>query len=296
MAETKLKKVNARLYHEPYKDDRPFKWAKRLKFLPCDLTDIQVVLGLVIGRPETYSHLGLDEDSENDVNNDVNAEQGGTTTSGEEEAEEKYGEDFGWTIRATGCLEDRIGLIREDGIITARTENFDRVDIILRPISESDKEKACGTLFYSDAQSERRAGPYLYLDLLVPEPRLKQLCDEFVTGRLFELKLGAYVDVFQSEVDHSLWQPPMRQHFYIEEDEVYNRAYLSFLHASRSITTVAPGTVGDHPDEPRKLLETEDFSEQKVSGFKNAWNQFSNIVVIAAVIYLVWKLLDRYWH
>ena len=118
MAETKLKKVNERLYHEPYKDDRPFKWAKRRKFLYCNLTDIRVALGLDIDRPET-SFSDLEEDTEKDVNDDENAERGNMTTSGEEEAEEKYTEDFGWTIRATGRLDDRIGLIREDGIVTA---------------------------------------------------------------------------------------------------------------------------------------------------------------------------------
>jgi len=288
MAETKLIKVNERLYHEPYKDDKPFKWGKRLRFLSCDLTDIQVVLGLEFGRPETYSHPGLDEDSENDASNDFNAEQGGTTTLGEEKAEEKYAENFGWTISATGYLDDTIGLIREDGIVTARTENFDRLDVILRGISESDKENSGGTLFYSDAKWEKRAGPYLCLELFVPDPRLKQICEELISGRFSELKLGVYAEVFQSEVDASLWEPPMRLDFYIEEGVLFNRAYLSFLHASRRITTVAPGAVED-PDDTREVVETQDYSEQKVSGFKNAWTQISNVIVTVAVVYLIWK-------
>ena len=86
----------------------------------------------------------------------------------------------------------------------------------------------------------------------------------------------------------------MRQHFYIEEDKLSNRAYLSFLNASRSIAGGALGA-GQVPDNPRELFETEGLSEQK-GGFKKTWNQLSNIVVIAAVIYFMWKLLDRYWH
>lgn len=297
MAETKLEKVNKRLYHEPYKDGKPFKWEKRLCWLPLTLTEIRVDLRLEIERPETSFSL-LQKDMERDIGDGEKAEHKNATESGEKE-EEKYSEDFGWRITATGHLDDRIGVIRKDGTVTSHTEHFDRVDVILRPVSDTDKVKTYGSFFYSDAKWEMRTAPYLCLELLVPETRLEKLCNEFVSGRFSALQVGVHVDVFQSEVDRGLWQPPMRQQFYIEEDVIFNRAYLSRLAASQSIVGRTSGAALA-PDNPRELFETEGFSEQKVNfigkwlldvadGFKNILRELRNTIVVLAIIYLAWK-------
>jgi len=299
MDETKLEKVNKRLYHEPYKDGEPIKWAKRLRNLFLTLTEIRVDLSLDIERPETsFSQLLKDE---REIEDDEKAQQEDTTTSGEEEAEEKYSERFGWRIVATGHLDDRIGIIREDGTVTGRTEHFNSADVILRPVSDSDKEKVYGTFFYSDAEYEKRAEPYLCLDLYVPETRLEKLCNEIVSSRLSALQVGADVDVFQSDAESFGWQPPLPQRFYIEEDQLYNRAYLSWLAASRSVTSGALGAAGV-PDNPRELFEREGFSEQKVNyfgkrlldiedRFKTTLKGLNTVIVVLASIYLAWKFL-----
>jgi len=300
MAETKLEKVNKRLYREPYKDGKPFQWAKRLHSLFLTLTDIRVDLTLDIERPETSFSLSP-KDLESGIEDDDKAEQVETTTSGEEEAEEKYSERFGWRIVATGHLDDRIGIIRKDGTVTGHTEHFDNADVILRPVSDSDKENVYGSLLYSDAEYEKRAGPYLCLELYVPETRLEKLCNEIVSGRLSALQVGVHVDVFQSEVDSFGWEPPMGQRFYIEEDQLFNRAYLSWLAASRSVTGGASGAA-EVPDNPGELFEREGFSEQKVNfigkrlldiedHFKNTLKELRNAIVVLAIIYVLWKLL-----
>lgn len=300
MAETKLEKVNKRLYHEPYEDGEPFKWEKRLSPLFLTLTDIRVDLCLDIERPET-SFSQLWKDTQKESEDDEKAGQESTTTLGEEKDEEKYSEDFAWRIIGTGRLDDTIGLIRKDGTLTDHSDHFDRAEVILKRVSDTDKEKVYGTLFYSDAKWEKRRDPYLCLQLFVPETRLEKLCHEIVSGRLSALQVGVDVDMFQSEVDRALSEPPMPKTFYIEEDEIFNGAYLSWLAASRSIASGASGAARV-PDNPKGLFEAEGFSEQKFNfigkrlldiedHFKKTVKALRNAIVVLAIIYVVWKLL-----
>ncbi len=300
MDERKLEKVSKRLYHQPYKDGEPIKWEKRLENLFLTLTDIRVDLTLDIERPESSFSL-LPKDVEKGIEDDEKAEQETTTTSGEEEAEGEYSERFGWRIVATGHLDDTIGIIKKDGTVTGRTEHLDSADVTLRPVSDSAKEKVYGSLWYNDAEYEKRAEPYLCLGLYVPETRLEKLCNEIVPGRLSALQVSVDVDVFQSESESFGWQPPLPQRFYIEEDQIYNRAYLSWLAASRSVTTGASGAA-QVPDNPRELFEKEGFSEQKVNfigkrllhiedRFKTTLKELRNVILVLASIFFAWKFL-----
>lgn len=198
MAETKLEKVNERLYHQPQKDGEPYKWAKKIHPIFLKLSDIHVELCLKIERPETslLSRFGM----EMETRDDEKAEQENMTTSGEEERE-KYSEHFGWRIRATGLLDDgdKIGVIWKDGTVTGREEHFDSAKVFLKPVSDTDKEKLHGFLFYTDAEYEKRTDPYLCLELFVPETRLEKLCNEIVSSRLSAMQVGVEADLFQSE-------------------------------------------------------------------------------------------------
>ncbi len=300
MNETKLEKVSERLYHKPYKDGEPIKWAKDRCHLFLTITNIRVDLTLEIERPDPSFSLLLKELAKG-IEDDEKAEQEDTTTSGEEEAEGEYSERFGWRIVATGHLDDRIGIIRKDGTVTGRTEHFRSVDVTLRPVSDAYKEKVNGSLWYNDAEYEKRAEPYLCLDLYVPETRLEKLCNEIVSGRLSALQVGVYVDAFQSEAESFGWEPPMPQQLYIEEDQIYNKAYLSWLAASRSVTSGASGA-GEVPDNPRELFEKEGFSEQKVNvigkrllhiedRFKTTLKGLRNVILVLASIFIAWKFL-----
>ena len=293
MIEIKLKKINERLYKEG-----SLKWPKRLRNLFLTLTNIQVDLHLGIYRPKN-SLAELQKDLENEREDEKEIEPENTKTSRENETEESYSENFGWRIRATGHFDDKIGLIKEDGTNTDHLEHFSSVDMFLCPVSDTDKEKVFGNLRYDDAKFENREKPYLYLYLYVPEKRLESLCNELVSGRLSFLEVGVDVDLFQSEVDSSLWEPPMLQNFYLEKDQNFNRAYLSFLTGSRSIGS---GTLKEIqiPDNPKELFEKEGLSEKKINfigkrlldteeGFINAVNKLKNTIVVLAIIYVVWS-------
>lgn len=257
MGDAKLEKINKRLYHEPYKDGKPFKWAKHLEFLSIKFTNIRAGLGLSIERPETSISFALDEtDSEEGINKNK-------ATGDDDETTEKYTESFGWRITAVGLLDNRrIGLIKKDGTRTIYGEDHDRVDVILRPIAEDHKEKAVGALFYHDGEMlkwEDRSKPYFTLELPVPEIALEKLCREIVEGRLSELHLGVRVDVFQSEVDRGLAEPWMRQEYYIEEDSILNRAYLSSVSAYQA---AGNGNRAGGSDKSEEDIENEDENER----------------------------------
>lgn len=257
MGDAKLEKINTRLYHEPYKDGKPFKWAKHLEFLSIKLTAIRAGLGLSVERPETSISFALDEtDSEEETNKNKD-------TGGDDETTEKYSESFGWRITAVGLLDNRrIGLIKKDGTRTTYGEDHDRVDVILKPIAEDHKEKAVGALFYNDSEMlkwEDRSEPYLTLELPVPEIVLEKLCREIVEGRLSELHLGVDVDVFRSEVDRSLAEPWMRQEYYIDQDSFLNRAYLSSVSAYQA---TGNGNRAGGTDESEEDIENEDENKQ----------------------------------
>jgi len=155
------------------------------------------------------------------------------------------------------------------------------------PIADADKEKACGSFWYSDATYENRGKPYLYLTLLVPESRLEKLCNEINSGNFSELQVGVCLDVFQSEVDRFLWEPPMRKTFYIEEDYIHNNAYLSSLSASRSS---AIGVSGATDTNDQKSFYNELFSAQTET-LRLINQQLSRIwivgILVAIVLFLV---------
>lgn len=280
MSDTRLEKVNERLYHEPYKEGRPFKWAKCLEPLFITLRNVRVSRGLSIERPETsFSRLWKD----------IVGEEKARTLAGDE-PEEKYSERFGWRVTGTGHLDERIGLIRKDGTLTGFSEHFDRVDVILWPIptnvSDTDKERALGSLFYDDAD--------LIVELPVPASPLEQLCHELVSGRLSKLTVGVFVDVFQSEVDRSLAEPGM-QTYYIEEESISNGAYLSSLDAHRDIPKTRASGADDIEDLDLEIETPEEFAEKytrQKSGTQKFFESLGAILVAAGAVIAIWQFYD----
>lgn len=285
MAETKLQKINEHLYHQPYESGEPFKWEKRLRSLLIIISAPRVELSLEINRPETrfsFSKEGLlgqrdivDQDDPKVADN-----------------QPPYSQTFGWKITGTGTLDeesgllgDRIGLIGKDGSIGVR---FESLDVILKPIPEDVAGKLCGYLFHMNGEYERRKS-YLCLELFTPQPQLEKICDELVTGRLSTIKIHAQVEAFQSEVDYSLTEPGMRQRFYIEEDEIYNRAYLSRISAFRTMTS--SGLESEkNPNNRTEAVDAESRSGPRAV-FGGLWAGLKEAIVVLAIIYVSWRVL-----
>ena len=207
------------------------------------LRDVRVSRGLSIGRPET-SLSRIWKDTIDSMGKGTEGKE--ATTAVRNEPDEEYYEEFYWHIAGTGHVDHKIGLIRKDGTVTGPGEDFDRVDVNLLSLptnaSDTAKQKASGSLSYSDASFENRAEPYLTLQLLVPASLLEPFCHELMSGRLCKLSVGAYVDVFQTEWVRILVEPEMQAPFYIEEEHL-STAYLSSLDAHRDIAeTKASGT------------------------------------------------------
>lgn len=228
MSQTKLEKVNNRLYHKPNKDGKPFKWEKKLGFVSVTLSDIRTELFLEIIRPETALRL---------FEKEANDEKGeGRTTTATQDEDDKYSQKFYRRIVAKGHLDgDRIGLIRKDGTLSDREGQFEDVDITLKAVAESEQEKAYGWLLYDDAKFGKRNTPNVCLELFVPKTEFDEICEELVSCRLSGLELSVHLDTFESEVDRTLRDPGMRKTLYIEEDSLLNKAYLSCLVGSQSI-------------------------------------------------------------
>lgn len=227
MTETKFEKINQFFYREPYKDESSFKWLKAFHPLDMKLTDVQVILGLSVQQPRAWNPFFWKEaEARASLTNDG-------SISSNEEAQEKYSDHIGWRLSATGYfIKDRIGLIKKDGTITNYREAFDQVDVVIRSVSDAEKEKAVGNFFYMNsemAELEKRAAPWLTMELYAPETHLERLCREVLTSRVFELEVRVHADVFQSEVDATLGEPVRRRDYYIEEESIRNDTYLSTI-------------------------------------------------------------------
>jgi hypothetical protein len=110
MGDAKLEKINKRLYHEPYKDGKPFEWDKGIEFLSIKLTAIRAGLDLYVESPKTSFWVELEETYSEEETNKNKA------SGGDDETTEKYSETLGWGITAVGLLNKRrIGLIKKDG-------------------------------------------------------------------------------------------------------------------------------------------------------------------------------------
>ena len=113
--DTRLEKINDRLYQEPYKAGRPFNWDKRLRFITISLTEVCTELCLSVDRSETEIRFSTQE-----------------RPSDEKEAE-TYSQDFGWRITGKGHFDgDRVGIIKKDGTVSPRSEQFESIDITLK--------------------------------------------------------------------------------------------------------------------------------------------------------------------
>ena len=196
----KLEKVSDNLLRELTKDRTPIDWEKKLCPLYFTLTNIRVELNLDIKRPETEFRIGDPDDEEDSAEN----------TS--------YSESFGWRLTAIGEIRDgkRISLIMNDGTVTARSESFDRLDVVLTSIAYWNEKLAPGGLLF-DCD---------HLTLMMPQERLDRLCSELSANRIATVELTAWIELFSS-----LFSP--RLCFEVDNDG--ERAYLSRVSGYRSI-------------------------------------------------------------
>ena len=230
MRDTKLEKVNKRLYHEPYKDGRFFKWEKKLRFISLTLSEIQIKLCLQITRPEVILQATAQEPGKEI------AEVSGT-----------YSQSLDWRICGEGFLEgDGIGLIRKDGSVSSSRDRFEYVKVTLNAILDSEKEKACGYICYDNAKYEKIDRPYMWTELVVPQTEFNAIVEELLSGRLESLHISLSAELFESGVDESFCEPDMPRMVYIEEEP--SKAYISLLTASRSLAGSKSRQPSDNED------------------------------------------------
>ena len=122
-----------------------------------------------------------------------------------------------------------------------------------------------------------------------------------------QLELGVNVDSFESEVDSTLREPGWPMTIYVEEESHFNRAYLSWLQASRSGVVLPKNDLQQTPDTPRELFETEGFHEQKINYFGKLLVEIEETlsgirrsiyqaIIIVVVGYLIYKALAWFFH
>lgn len=207
MNKEKLKKINDRLFSQPCKDNKSFCWAKHPKRLSMKLIDIRIGVGLSVKGPEATA---LDE---------------------------SCSDHFGRYIIANGIIDNReIGIIKNNGDVTP-FEGYDQLEIIISSSSIGDVKSYAGSLTHNCGESlkwENKNKPYLSIQFYVHDVVLKRLCYEISLG-IAEVKLSAYVDVFQSEVEAGLAEPYMKQWYYVEEGSRDNVACLSSISAWKLI-------------------------------------------------------------
>jgi hypothetical protein len=271
----KLQKIDENLYHEPYKDDKYFKWEKRLSGLSLTIAAPKVELNLSIERSETNISL--------------------TLRSSERKDENQYSQSFDWRIFGVASLKDQtrdwigdsIGLIKKDGSIG---EYFDNIDVFLRPIANDHDARGRGDLSFMDGEYQRR-NAYLNLDLYVPQEQLEKICDQLIADRLSALKLYVYVDTFESEVDYSLSEPEMNRRFYIEEGAYHNKAYLSWLSAFRVINDNSGSTERTLDKESADQLVEKLLKKNKFTEF---WNFVKAVLIGLGLFYVVLRALNYF--
>jgi hypothetical protein len=284
--DTRLEKVNDRLYHQPYKDGKPFKWEKQLRFISVTLTEIRTELCLSIERSETKIRSSVkDRDSA-------------------ETEEQAYSQDFGWRITGKGHFDgDRLGIIKKDGTLSPRSEQFETVEITLRPAPEP-SAKCHGHLGYSDGRYSRiHHHPYIWLEVYSPKSEFNSIREELGSGRLNELDLGVHVDSFESEVDSTLRSPDMPMTVFVEEESYSNKAYLSWLRASHGSVVAHRKDLPQSPATSSQLFQTEGFHEQKINycgkllvELESMLKGTYRILIYGALGYVAYKILAGFFH
>ncbi|MEX1329865.1 MAG: hypothetical protein AB1Z29_23950, partial [Desulfobacterales bacterium] len=112
MPETKLERINDRLYHET-SGKRKIKWEKSPELLDITLTDVKVGLCLSINKPSKtpINKIVSSTTAESNVNKRFEKL---LVDKGDIEHIDR----FGWRISASGKFTNsRIGLIRKDGTV-----------------------------------------------------------------------------------------------------------------------------------------------------------------------------------
>jgi hypothetical protein len=233
MPETKLERINDRLYHETSGKSK-IKWEKSPELLDITLTNVKVGLCLSINKPSKTSinKIVSSITAESNVNKKLEKSLVG-------KGDVEHIDRFGWRISASGKFTNsRIGLIRKDGTVDRFGGRYDAANISLIPICDTDKDKGTGWLYHTDAEIaniEKRTKAYLTLELLISEKALEKLCNEILSKCLPELIVRIEVDVFLSEEGRTLSHPNISDYYYIDEEATANHIRLIEVCASRPL-------------------------------------------------------------
>ena len=233
MPETKLERINDRLYHETSGKSK-IKWEKSPELLDITLTDVKVGICLSINKPSKTSIKKI-VSSITAESNMKNKLEKLLVDKGDIEQTDT----LGWRISASGKFTNsRIGLIRKDGTVDRFGGRYDAAAIALIPIYDTDKDKGTGWLYHTDAEIaniEKRTKAYLTLELLISEKSLEKLCNEILSKCLPELIVRIEVDVFLSEGDRTLSHTNISDYYYIDEETTANRARIIEVYASQPL-------------------------------------------------------------
>lgn len=268
MSEDKLIKVNDYLYHQPYKDGKPFNWEMRHRFLTLEIRDPSPQLFFSVNTP----------------------------------GDPKSSTSSGWRIVGKGLLNhNTIGLIRKDGSVSGLFEDFRSADIVLSPVLHFGDKETAGNVIVIDGKLEERS-PYLHVQLGVAQDLLETLCSQILAGHINTVEIGFEIRAFNSEVDCAFRGPGLPATYYIEEDSFSNVAHIGSLVGSRCLpSSDAPPPSKDEnpvPASPKELFSSEGFHEQKLNFFGNHFlsleklivqslSVIKNILVLLGIIYLL---------
>ncbi|MEX1349674.1 MAG: hypothetical protein AB1Z31_18305, partial [Desulfobacterales bacterium] len=112
MAETKLERINDRLYHETSRESK-IKWEKSPELLDITLTNVKVGLCLSINKPSKTSINKIVSSIK--VESNANKKHENLPV---DKGDIEHIDRFGWRISGSGKFTNsRIGLISKDGIV-----------------------------------------------------------------------------------------------------------------------------------------------------------------------------------
>lgn len=272
-SETMLKKVNDRLFIEPYKDkdgkEYEIKWKKELDVMWLDLVDVK------LGHTFSIEHPVFD------VKYDIAT---GKAKEGDKLPFDKYEKQEWRVIRATGRMAkytcsvrtDTISLILADGAIKERA--YSEIKIYIRRLASDltqddvEDQKVNGFLGHWKDDGE------LYLDIGVPPDVFDSAYRELQEKQHKEVSLCVYADTFNTESERAFRPPDMPREFYIEVDSrnfVYFKSLTISEHASQAVIKDTSSA-----DEMQDV-------EKRVRWFAQDWYKWAEILLWAGQVLIV---------
>ena len=241
MVPNNLKKISDRLYEEPSSSGRSLKWLKLYEPLTVELTDVQASESVQLD----VKGVGLGD--ENRIRNIKGIYAHGTLEPRRNiglldpnEKDLKLYEHVEVSIHAAGWKADAPGTYEFHERKPPALSDPPAWSDVSAVLDEMGQEKSPwnyaihpGSLAYVADDLLNwgdRDEPYISLELLVPEEALLTIWNRLANGEQFsKVRLGVYVEVFQSEMERSLSEPYHFQVYYIERGFHFNAAFLSHL-------------------------------------------------------------------